>query len=101
MYGNQSANGGAMATTTSSQISGVATFSGGRAAFSYGQVPTASAPGGHLGLSGDAVAGLIIGVIVVDLLNYIHGEAGPKPLPPDTRIADTCSCYKKPVTGDR
>jgi hypothetical protein len=100
MYGNQSASGGATATTTSSQISGAASFSHGRAAFSYGQVPPPGAPGGHLRLTGDAVTSLIIGVVIVDLLNYIHGEVGPKPLPPDTRIADTCSCYQKPVSGE-
>jgi hypothetical protein len=100
-YGNQSASGGATATATSSQISGAASFSNGRVAFSYGQVPPASAPGGHLRVSGgDAVVGLIIGVVVVDLLNYIHGEVGPKPLPPDTRIAETCSCFKKPVNSE-
>jgi hypothetical protein len=100
MHGNQSTSGGAMATTTSSQISGAASFSHGRAAFSYGQVPPASAPGGHLRLSGDAVTTLVIGVVIADFLNLVHGEVGPKPLPPDTRIADTCSCYRKPVTGE-
>ena len=100
MYGNQSTGGGTTVTTTGTQISGAATFSNGRASFSYGQVPPASAPGGHLRLTGDAVTGLIIGVVIVDFLNYIHGEVGPKPLPPDTRIADTCSCYKKTATRD-
>jgi hypothetical protein len=101
MYGNQSTGGGASVTTTSSQVSGAASFSRGRAAFSYGQVPPASAPGGHLKVSGDSATVLVVGVVIANFLNYLHGEVAPKPLPPDARIADTCSCYQKPVTGDQ
>lgn len=99
MHGNQSASGGATVTTTSSQVSGAASFSNGRVAFSYGQVPPASAPGGHLQVSGD-ITTLVVGVVIGGLLTYIAGTTGPKPLPPDTRIAETCSCYRKPVNSE-
>ncbi|OGA25261.1 MAG: hypothetical protein A3I02_16835 [Betaproteobacteria bacterium RIFCSPLOWO2_02_FULL_67_26] len=100
LYGNQSTSGGTSTTVTSSQVSGSAKFSGGRVGFSSGPRIPRGAPGGHLKLSGDAAAVLIVGVVIADFLNAIRGEAAPKPLPPDTRIADTCSCYKKPAMGD-
>lgn len=100
MYGNPSTSGGATATTTASQVGGTAKFSGGRVAFSAGQVPPAGAPGGRLKLSGDAAAVLLVGVVIADFLHAIHGWTAPKPLPPEARIGDTCSCYRKPVMGD-
>lgn len=100
LYGYQSTGGGTTTTVTSSQVSGSAKFSGGRASFSSGghAIPT-NAPGGHV--SGSAVGVLVVGVALVDLFSYMVGPTQPKPLPPDTRIADTCSCYRKPVTSDQ
>lgn len=100
LYGYQSTGGGTTTTVTSSQVSGSAKFSGGRASFSSGghAIP-ANAPGGHV--SGSAVGVLVVGVALVDLFSYMVGPIQPKPLPPDTRIADTCSCYRKPVTSDQ
>jgi len=68
-------------------------------AFSSGQVPPAHAPGGHLRLSGEAAAILVVGLVLADLLNYIRGEPRPRPLASDARISETCSCYQKP--GDQ
>ena len=100
LYGYQTNGGGTSTTTTSSQVSGSAKFSGGRASFSSGghAIP-ANAPGGHA--SGSAVGVLVVGVALVELFSYMVGPSQPKPLAPDARIADTCSCYKQPVTGDR
>ena len=100
MYGNQSTSGGATTTVTATAISGSADFSHGKVAFSSGRVPPPGTPGGYLKLSGDAAAVLVVGVAIADFLNYIRGEAPPKPLPPGTRIADTCSCYQKPVNSE-
>ena len=100
MYGNQSTSGGASTTTTAGAVSGSAKFSGGRVAFSTGQVPPPGTPGGSVRLSGDAAVVLLGVVVLADLVHYIVGDPPPKPLPPGTRIADTCSCYQKSVTGD-
>lgn len=101
MYGNQSTSGGATATSTASHVGGSAKFSGGRVAFSSGQVPPRGASGGHLRLSGDAAAVLLVGVVIADFLNAIRGDFAPKPLPPETRIGESCSCYQKPVNGEQ
>ena len=45
--------------------------------------------------------GQAIGVVALaDLWNYFLGARQAKPLPPGTRIADTCSCYQKPVSSE-
>jgi hypothetical protein len=97
LYGNQTTAGGTTTTTTATQVSGSAKFSGGRASFSSGGQPIpANAPGGTLKVSGGAGGVLVVGVFLSDWFSYAFG--GPsqaKPLPPDTKIADTCSCYRK------
>jgi hypothetical protein len=100
MYGNQSTSGGSTSTVAASHVGGSASFSGGKVAFSSGPRIPPGAPGGHLRLTGDAAGIVIVGVVIADFLHYLRGEIAPKPLPPDTRIAHTCSCYKKPVMGD-
>ncbi len=104
LYGHQSTSGGTTTTTTSSQVSGSAKFAGGKVAFSSGQVPPANAPGGHLKLSGGAAAVLLVGVAIADAVNYLGAKLAAKssqPPAPGTGIADTCSCYQKPVTSDQ
>lgn len=100
-YGNQSTAGGTTTTVTSSHVSGSTNFSGGRVSFSSGQPVPASAPGGHLRLSGSSAAAFVAGVALVDLLYYMVGPSRPKPLAPEAKIADTCSCYKKPVSSEQ
>ena len=96
LYGNQSTTGGTTTTTTASHVSGSTQFSGGRASFSSGGHPLpANAPGGTLKVSGSAAGVLVVGVVLADWFYYMVGPSQPKPLPPDTRIADTCSCYRK------
>lgn len=96
LYGNQSTSGGTTTTTTASHVSGSTKFSGGRASFSSGGHPIpANAPGGTLKASGSAAGVLVVGVVLADFFYYMVGPSQPKPLAPDTRIADTCSCYKK------
>jgi len=43
--------------------------------------------------SGTATAVLLIGVGIVEFLNYVAGTTPPKPLPPGEAIGQTCSCY--------
>jgi hypothetical protein len=102
LHGNQSATGGSTTTTTASHVNGSTTFSGGKASFSSGGHPIpANAPGGTLRVSGSAAGALVVGVVFLDFVNYMVGPTPPTPLAPDARIADTCSCYQKPVTGDQ
>lgn len=102
MYGNQSTAGGTTLTTTSSHVSASAQGSHYKVSFSSGGHPVSpKASGGFVAVSGNAAAVLIGVVVLADLWNYFRGEPQVKPLPPGTRIADTCSCYQKPVTSDR
>jgi hypothetical protein len=95
LYGVQTTGGGSTATVTASQVSGAAKFSGGRVAFSSGQVPPRGAPGGHVSLGKEASAVLITGVILADFINYVRGAPAPRALPADERIMDTCSCFRQ------
>jgi len=98
-YGLQSESNGRTSTVTATQVSGSASFSGGKIAFSSGQVPPPNAPGGHLRLSGNAGGAMVAGLVVADLLNYIAGRTQPRPLPADAKIMETCSCYRKDGDG--
>jgi hypothetical protein len=101
LYGNQTTVNGTTTTTTASHVSGSTKFSGGRASFSSGGHPIpANAPGGTLKVSGSAAGVLVVGVVLADWFHYMVGPSQPKPLPPDTKIADTCSCYRKPVISE-
>jgi hypothetical protein len=94
LAGNQSTSGGTTTTTTSGQVSGTTTFSGGHASFSSGGQPVSpKASGGYVSVSGNAAAVLLVGVGIVQFLNYIAGTPPPKPLPPGAAIGYTCSCY--------
>ena len=102
--GNQSTSGGTTTTTTSGQVGGTANFSGGRASFSSGGQPVSPrATGGSVAVSGNAAAVLLVGIGIVEFLNYVAGSPPPKPLPPGAAIGHTCSCYgyKPPVMGDK
>ena len=102
--GNQSTSGGTTTTSTSGQVSGSTTFSGGRASFSSGGQPVSPrASGGYASVSGNAAAVLLIGVGIVEFLNYVAGTTPPKPLPPGEAIGQTCSCYgyKPPVNSEQ
>ena len=102
--GNQSTSGGTTTTATSAQVGGSTTFSGGRASFSSGGQPVSPrAQGGYVSASGNAAAVLLIGVGIVEFLNYVAGTPPPKPLPPGEAIGQTCSCYgyKPPVNSEQ
>jgi len=100
-YGVQSSGKGQASTATSTQVSGSTQFSGGRASFSSGQVPSSNAPGGHASLSRSGSGVLVVGVVITDFLSYVAGYGPPKSLPADTKILETCSCYMKEVTSDK
>jgi hypothetical protein len=94
--GNQSTGGGTTTTATSAQVGGSTTFSGGRASFSSGGHPVSPRmQGGYAQASGSgtATAVLLIGVGIVEFLNYVAGTPPPRPLPPGEAIGHTCSCY--------
>jgi len=94
-HGLQSTSGGTTTTVTSSQVGGVAKFSGGAVAFSSGQVPPSSAPGGHLRWSGTSSGTILVGAVFVGLLGQMVGWNQPNPLPEGTKIMHTCSCFKQ------
>ncbi|HEU0289718.1 MAG TPA: hypothetical protein VFR39_03075 [Burkholderiales bacterium] len=94
-HGLQSTSGGTTTTVTSSQVVGVAKFSGGAVAFSSGQVPPSSAPGGHLRWSGTTSGSILVGAVFVGLLGQMVGWNQPNPLPEGTKIMHTCSCFKQ------
>jgi hypothetical protein len=99
LYGNQTTVNGTTTTTTSTQVSGSTNFSGGKASFSSGGRPIpANAPGGTLKVSGSAAGAVVVGVVLADWFYYMVSPSQPKPLAPDVRIADTCSCYRKDGT---
>jgi hypothetical protein len=94
MYGNQSVGGGTTVTTTSAHVSASAQGSTYRVSFSSGgHSVSPRAPGGHVTASGSTAYVLVGVVALADLWNTFRGEPQPKPLPPGTKIADTCSCY--------
>ena len=98
LHGNQATSGGTTTTTTSSAVVASASGANARVGFFSGQPVSPGAPGGQLNLSGSGgniAAVLLVGAVVVEFLNSLGGAAMPqvKPLPPDTRISHTCSCY--------
>jgi len=102
VHGVKSTNGGTTTTTTAAQVGGLAKFGNGVVAFSSGQVPPPSAPGGHLRWSGNPSGAILVGVVIAEFLNHVVGWNQPKPLPEGTRIMHTCSCFKQEeVTGDK
>lgn len=103
LYGNQSSGGGATLTTTSAHVGGSTQGSHYRVSFSSGGHPASpKASGGYVAASGGAAYVLVGVVALADLWNYFLGAPQAKPLPPGTRIADTCSCYgyQPPVNGE-
>ena len=101
-YGNQSVNGGATSTNTSSQVGATAKFSAGRASFSSGQPVSPGAPGGQVSLSRGGSAIIAVGLVVAEAVQYLGALLSPAPesVPQAVSIADTCSCYQKPVMRD-
>ena len=101
-YGNQSVNGGATATTTSSQVGGTARFSAGRASFSSGQPAARGAPGGQVSLGRSGGVIVAVGLVITETVHYLGALFNPgsqAALAADS-IADTCSCYRKPVMSN-
>jgi hypothetical protein len=100
LHGVESGGGGSHTATASAQTAGTAKFSHGAASFSSGPRVSPSAPGGHASLGKGVSAVLIVGLVVADLVNHIVGPSQPRPLPPDERIMETCSCYQKPAMSN-
>ena len=99
--GLETTGGGTRTTATSSQVAGTARFSHGAASFSSGPRVSPGAPGGHASLGKGASGVLIVGLVFADLWNYLVGPSQPRPLSPDEKIMDTCSCYQKPEIENR
>lgn len=100
LHGVQSTGAGGSSTTAAGGVGGSARFSNGSFSVASGPRVSPGAAGGHASLSGGAAAVLIVGLVVADLIHYLVGEPGPRPLPPDEKIMDTCSCYQKPAMGN-
>jgi hypothetical protein len=98
--GVQSASGGATASAASSQISGSAKFSGGRAYFSSGRTVSPQAGGGHLSLGKGPTAVLVIGLMIADAMDYFGSGFTASRTAPGEAISETCSCYRKPLMSD-
>jgi len=102
-YGYQSA-GRESATVTSTQGSATAKFSSGtgaRASFSSGQTVSPGARGGQVALSRGGAVIVAVGLVLAETVHYLGVlfNPGPQPAPQADSIADTCSCYQKPVMG--
>jgi hypothetical protein len=94
LYGNQSTAAGTTTTVASSQVTASSATANARISFVSGQPVSPAAPGGQVRLSSGSAAGVLAAVVVIaGFFNSISGGAEPKPLPPDARIAHTCSCY--------
>jgi len=96
LYGNQSTSGGANTTANTGAVVASTAGSNARISFASGQPVPAGAPGGQLRLSSGSAAGVLFaGVVIAEFLNAIgaNSPSHPTPLPPDTRISHTCSCY--------
>jgi len=96
LHGHQSTSGGVTTTATSSAVSGSVKSGNAKLAVSSGQPVSPGAPGGHLRLSGDAAAALLIGFVLMDTVNYLtaHFSAPPgEPRRAAGAISETCSCY--------
>lgn len=101
-YGIQSASGGTNTTITSSQVVATARFSGGAASFTSGQPVSPAAPGGHVALSRGGSAIVAVGLVFAEAVHYLGAlfSPGPQAAPQSGSIADTCSCYRKPVSSE-
>ncbi len=96
LHGHESASGGVTTTTTSSAVSGSVKAGNARLSLSSGQPVSPGAQGGHLRLSGDAAVALLIGLILIDTVNYLTAYFSTPPAAPQRAagaISETCSCY--------
>jgi len=98
-YGLQSADG---TTTTASQVVATAKFSNGAALFTSGQPISPTAPGGQVSLGRNGSAILAVGLVFAEAVYYLGAlfNPGPRVAPQSGSIADTCSCYQKPVSSE-
>jgi hypothetical protein len=95
LHGRESA-GGVHQSATSSSVRASASGSNYAARASFGSSAPPGASGGRLVLSRDASVAFVLGLVVVDMLNYLAApSAAPaQPAPGAQRpIAHTCSCY--------
>ena len=97
LHGNQSTAGGASTTTTSSSVAVATSGSNYAVGASFGRPVPLSAAGGHLVVSsGSAAAALLVGIVVVNALDYLSGGPGSRAwagAAANRPIAHTCSCY--------
>lgn len=96
LHGHESSGPGGTTTTTSAAVSGSVKAGNTKLAVSSGQPVSPRAQGGHLKLSGDAAAALLIGLILVDTVNYLTAHFSQPPVQRQRAtgaISETCSCY--------
>jgi len=102
LYGNQSSTAGSTTTAAASHVVASGAAGNARVSFFSGQPVSSAAPGGQVRFNSGSAGVTAAFVAFAGILDYIGGAAAPKPLPPDTRISHTCSCYGyQPETGDQ
>ncbi|MCC7486791.1 MAG: hypothetical protein IT529_17600 [Burkholderiales bacterium] len=95
-YGGETVGAGGSAVLAGSAVAASVSASGARFAFISGTPVPVGAPGGQLTVASSSAGGAVLaGVLLAEFLSAIGAVAPPgaKPLPPDTRIMHTCSCY--------
>jgi hypothetical protein len=102
LHGTQSSGGGSTAGVSSSQLSGSARFSGGKASLSSGSPVSPRAGGAQVSLGKGPTAVLIVGLMIADAVDYFGSKLGvtAKPEPRTDSILETCSCYPKPLSSE-
>ena len=97
-YGLQTAGGASNTTVVATQTVATTGFSNGRAAFSFGQPVSSSAPGGQASYGKGGALFIAVGLVVADAVQNMGGWFRPGAVVPQggavERISETCSCYK-------
>lgn len=96
LQGQESTGGGLHRATTSSSVTASASGSNYAARASFGSPAPSGPPGGRVVLSRDASVALVLGLVLVDTLNYLTaplGGASQSTPGAERPIAHTCSCY--------
>ena len=102
-YSHQTTSGGATTTTTSAATNAQASAGAARVSASFGTPAPQGAAGGQVAFSRGASAVLVLGLVIVETVNYLGARFGDTPKSPAPRhsISSTCSCYGyQPPSGE-
>lgn len=104
LFGNQTASGGATASTTAAATNVQVSTGTARVGASFGTPAPQGAAGGQVTFPRGASVVLVLGLVIAETVNYLgakFSDAPPATAAPQRSIADTCSCYgyQAPITG--